>query len=305
MNRSGAQRGAVFLPFMLSAFTFCAVMGTLVESTLLLHARSRVFNDAESAVLAAANLYAAGMTDEAELTSAIKTQYCSGSFLDADNTSLNFSQIANDVMIIQTSKNIPFLFLPDILVDVVDNSVGVTANLAATVPQPVGSLSGLAPLVVQEQTFQMGVEYDLKEGAGDGTTGNYGALDLGAGAKTYEAVLKYGYDGTVSIGDMLATKTGNMAGPTADGIGFRLGDDDPRNDVLLVVVTADEWPAGSSQDITVKGFAAFRVTGVVGTGNDKGNITGEFISFQALAEATAGAPDFGLYTRAKLTYYTS
>lgn len=58
----------------------------------------------------------------------------------------------------------------------------------------------------------------VKYGAGDSTTGWFGAIDLdgvkGGGAKDYATWLAYGYGGTIKAGDVLFMENGNMAGPT-------------------------------------------------------------------------------------------
>lgn len=289
------QRGAVLLPFIFAACSFCVVMGTIVESTLLLHARNRMFNDAESALLAAASLYVENQ-DQSDLNTIMKEQYANKNFLDAGVTELDFSQIDDDILLISTSKNIPFLFLPA--------DITVQASLAATVPLPAGDIEGAAPIAMQEPEggFVFGVPYTIRAGAGDGTEGNYGSLNLsGPGSANYEDDLTNGYPGSIAIEDVISTQTGNMAGGTRDAIEYRLGTPSEDDDVILVVITEDMWPHGSSAPITVSGFAAFRVTGY----NHPGQITGEFIKYKMSAEPASEACncEYGLYTRAKLTYH--
>lgn len=68
-------------------------------------------------------------------------------------------------------------------------------------------------------------EVIVKYGAGDSTTGWFGALDLdgvkGGGAKDYATWLAYGYDGTIKTGDILYMEDGNMAGPTQTAFAAR------------------------------------------------------------------------------------
>lgn len=294
--KQGSQKGAIFLAFLISVSAVISVFGAVTESTLLLHSRSRLFNGAEAALLDAANLYTT-TTDQTTITNTLKEDYCSNNFLTPANTSLDFSQIAGNTLIINTTKAIPFFFLPN-------KSMTLTANLAATIPLPASSAGNMAPLVVQNVSFAIGGTYTLKEGAGDGTTGNYGGLDLGSGAKTFEEVLTYGYDGTISINQTLSTKTGNMAGPTADAIQTRLGDGDPSNDIIMVVVTNSTWPNGASSPITVNSFAAFRISSVGTHGSSTGEITGTFINYRTTdVVGSAGAPNTGVFSSPKLIYY--
>lgn len=291
-----SQRGAIFLAFLISSSAVISLFGAVTESTLLLTARSQLFNGAETALLDAANLYTT-TTNQTTITETLKTDYCTKNSLVPANTSLDFSQIANNMLILTTTKSVPFFFLPS-------KTMTLTATMAAEIPQPAGSLGNLAPLVIQQSSWTEGASYTLKEGAGDGTTGNYGALDLGSGAAAFESALKYGYNGTLAINQSVSTKTGNMAGPTGDGISFRLNDSNPANDIVLVVVTNSSWPNGASAPITIIGFAAFKVSSVVTSGSHAGEITGTFVNTKSsYATATPGAPDYGVYTRPKLIYY--
>jgi hypothetical protein len=57
--------------------------------------------------------------------------------------------------------------------------------------------------------------------AGDGSPGNFYPVALGGtGATNYENNIRYGWDGTIRIGDILTTETGNMTGPTKQGVDY-------------------------------------------------------------------------------------
>ncbi|WDU82741.1 hypothetical protein [Caloramator sp. Dgby_cultured_2] len=57
----------------------------------------------------------------------------------------------------------------------------------------------------------------LKEDAGDGYHGNYGVVALGGfGANVFRINALYGYNGKISVGDLIDTEPGNMAGVVDD-----------------------------------------------------------------------------------------
>jgi Flp pilus assembly protein TadG len=100
-----------------------------------------------------------------------------------------------------------------------------TASLSATATaqiEPVGSATNLIPLgfdpPTAPQEYQM---YTFK--GGQVGAGNWGALALGGnGGNTYRNNLENGYSGTVNIGDYVTTETGQLTGPTKQGIDYRM-----------------------------------------------------------------------------------
>src|SRR5690606_15931985 len=100
----------------------------------------------------------------------------------------------------------------------------VSAEAAAMIG-PVVGCTGVIPVGVPWDDFEFGQVYELKIDAHSGRKyqGNFGALALGGtGANTYRNNLKYGYQGMLRVGDQVYTEPGNMAGPTRQGIEYRL-----------------------------------------------------------------------------------
>ncbi len=290
-NPKSVELGAVVIPFVIALLSVITILGMLTESALVIHARHKLFNGGETALLAAASLYPdykTNSTTQAQLNTLVKNSYCTNNFLDASNTSLDFSQIASNTLILTSSKSVKVFFFQNY-------SLTVQCKLAASVPRPADGVGGVAPLAVQVFPYVQGTSYVIKDGGGAGSNGNYGALSLsGTGASDFENDLKYGYSGTISIGQSLTTKPGNMDGPTGDAVDYRLAHN---GEVVIVVMTLDD-PSGRDS-ITVYGFAAFQITGV----DSHGAITGKFIDYRvSAATASATAPDSGVYTKAKLIY---
>ncbi len=158
---------------------------------------------------------------------------------------------------------------------------------------------GAVPLAVQKMDFVLGQLVSLKLGAGAGTSGNFHALALGGtGADNYRYNLKYGFPGTVRVGQTLRTEPGNMVGPTEEAIRWRI-DQDPAATAdtvaagsprVMYVVVVDSFDGVHGRgEVTVAGFAAFFIEGYVGNGE----VQGRFLKWVATGEG-GGPADYGL-----------
>lgn len=168
------------------------------------------------------------------------------------------------------------------------------------------SLSGARPLAVVQQTFDYGKLYTLKEGGGDGTTGNYAALALGgAGASNYGSNLLNGYSGTISVGDVIDTETGNMAGTTQSSINQLMQQCDhnppctyesynikcPR---VIFIPVVNTLTVNGKKCVKVLGFATFFLEGVTSYGG-QADVTGRFITYSMQGATASDIGDFGTY----------
>jgi Flp pilus assembly protein TadG len=166
---------------------------------------------------------------------------------------------------------------------------GNVSTRASAVFGSVKSITGVVPFGIPDQPLVYGQEYTLKSGSHDAyDPGNYGALALELrGASSYENNLKYGYGGTVSVGDWVLTEPGNMSGPTQEGVNYRLSrcphtpgcsidsyhPDCPR---VMIVPIFDPTDLSGRDKVKIVGFAAFLLKGVEGSGN-KSNVKGYFL----------------------------
>lgn len=189
------------------------------------------------------------------------------------------------------------------------NNTTVAARAVAGISS-VNSVSGGAlPLGVEQQDFVYGQTYQLKENAGAGQYhGNFGCLALGDknGANRYRDNLKYGYDGTLTVGDKVDTEPGNMAGPTVDGMNYRINQDptatyttvqkgSPRLGVVPVVDTMD---VNGRKEVTIVGFAVFFLesANTEGKGNNaKAAIYGKFMEMVVGNSTGGGQTSYGAY----------
>lgn len=132
------------------------------------------------------------------------------------------------------------------------NSKDVTAAATAAKLSP-GALSGLMPWAITQATIDAstpGQLVTIKQGAGGGTTGNYGAIDYdGTGANVYRDTIMHGSQTTVCAqgqpgcdttgcpgsfpspcaenapsctGPQCTSEPGNMVGPTDQGVAYRV-----------------------------------------------------------------------------------
>lgn len=190
------------------------------------------------------------------------------------------------------------------------NSVDVRAK-AAAVLRPISGVIGVVPFGVVWQEFVYGTTYALKVGAGDGSTGNYDALALGStGSRTYTDNIKLGYDAKLSIGQWVATETGNMSGGTSEGVNYRIGLDpyatfntveagSPR--IVIVPLIESITNDTGRHDVKIVGFAGFFLEGVAGSGNEN-LVSGKFMQTVFAGETSGTATDYGVYSAALVPY---
>lgn len=187
----------------------------------------------------------------------------------------------------------------------------ITASAAARV----GSISayrGVAPFGVVEQDFIYGEQYILKCGAHiepGNFRGNFGALALGGqGASNYENNIKYGHQERLAVGDWVDTEPGNMAGPTARGVKYRIDqcqhypkctwdrfvDGCSR---LVIVPIIKSLDVSGRKPVEVVGFAAFFLEAVLrepGKENkDTDTVLGRFLRYVVPGEL-GDVADYGL-----------
>ncbi len=152
--------------------------------------------------------------------------------------------------------------------------------------------------------FRQNESCTIKYGAGSNSGGDFGALSLGgSGASTYRSNIAHGSTQAFKVGDQVDSETGNMQGPTGQGISDRFALPAPstcpgnaRGDVLVAntdgsvsirpgceaspriglvpVVDKIENPLKS----TIRGFAFVYLTGIVGGGGAT-RVNLEFVKF--------------------------
>jgi len=148
----------------------------------------------------------------------------------------------------------------------------VTAHARAAAGQ-VGNAVNLMPFVVQESQWAPGQSVELWAG-GSGGAGNSGWVAWHGYTKNDLATLiaQPHRSGNVQIGDRVPAVTGVSFNPLLTPLNALI------NQVVTVVLYSPAETAGTGSNVTyrVRGFAYFRITGVVSAGSDS-RIVGTFV----------------------------
>jgi hypothetical protein len=227
----------------------------------------------------------------------------------------SLSVAMTDQTIVVLKKDVEMGLAKAFGMDKVPVRVKATAKIEA-----MGAAVGAAPIGIDESTSLVyGQEYHLKVDNTEASNGNFGIIALGdhaaGGASTYETNLEKGFQGLLSVGDLVDTKTGNVAGDTQKAVQARLdrspyteGDTSHRDDsrILLIPVykacpqnanTIDDCRnyqvSGQLKRIVITGFAYFYLTVPMDYNNKE--VIGEFIERTGTGFVKPGAVDRGAY----------
>lgn len=276
-----------------------------------------------SLVICAALVIDIGMVvfEKSKLSSAVDAASLAGA-QELITDSANTEAVVNSYIL----KNVENMKQVDVAVDLAERTVAVTGTklvesyfarimdkdmfeVTATAKAKVEntkSITGARPLSVVSQTFTYGQLYTLKEGAGDGISGNYGAMSLGGtGAPVFRDNMLNGYDGTISVGDMILTETGNMSGTTETCVNQLIHgcNHHPacthiyynKNCSRIIFVPIVENLEVNGRDyVKVLGFATFFLEGVT-RNSGKADVIGRFITYHADGETSNEINDYGTY----------
>jgi hypothetical protein len=209
---------------------------------------------------------------------------------------------SNDRLRVTVTKTLQLNFAGLISAGVVDVSATSTAQIGV-----LNKGYGAQPFGIEDAVFVVGDPYVLKvspHGTEEPSSGNFHALALGLpGAKTYRQNVMYGYDGWISVGDMIYTETGNMAGPTKDGVEYRINQDAgatfanflPSSSRVILIPVVDSFEVNGKKAVRVEGFASFFLEGYRQSTDE---IIGRFIRRIAPGDAAwnGSVPDYGTST---------
>ncbi|SFE96587.1 pilus assembly protein TadG-related protein [Alteribacillus iranensis] len=202
---------------------------------------------------------------------------------------------------VNLEKNVPLFFSSLFGIEMVDVRSDATAELGV-----ISETTGAVPFGIRETTtLNYGETYSLKVDSGDATGGNFGILALeGPGARVYEETLREGFQETLRVGDVVRTQTGNISGPTRDGVNYRMNDNCGMYDrdcdrIVTVVVFRPIGNQTNYREVEVRGFAYFYLLEQMDRKDD--SVRGKFIKWVGSGAVTGGAADRGAYS-ARLTY---
>ena len=301
---------------------FLGLVGMSVDVGRIVYTKTELQKAADAGVLAGAqDLPNAGPA----ATAAYNYVYTNVAAGSTWTTAISKQNVTNDTITVTTSRPLNHWFLKFVGL----NSTTVTASAKAKLGFYNGG-SGIVPwgLVALKDddaedvsvndnvcfngwsggipTFKQNISCTLKHGTGGHHHGDFGALQLdGTGASIYRDTIVSGSDSYFKIGDYLASETGNVIGPTKQGLDDRLALPKPagcagnaKSDVLttlydgrvaikkgcenhpriIVVPVIDEYDgSGSGANSKILTFAFMFLTGS-GTSGGNATVTGEFIT---------------------------
>lgn len=285
-----SERGAVMVVAAIMMVTLMASAAIVIDAGQLFLVKKRLQNAADSAALAGCfvlvnkqDTVLADVESLKYISANVSGEYQYSPVVDLDKNTFQ----------VNLFQKVKHFFAPVIGID--SSTVSATATAGGNT---VISITGVVPLGVVRQQFEFNKPYTLKYGGGEGYNGNYGALALGgSGGSNYRSNLMYGYKNEIKIGDTVAAETGNMAGPTSQGINYRIALDHssisnlaPNSPRVVIVPVIDRLVGnGSNATATVVGFAAFYLESTDGNGA----VTGSFLKWAVSGKVGAG-PSFGV-----------
>ncbi|WML51539.1 pilus assembly protein TadG-related protein [Neobacillus sp. PS3-12] len=289
------EQGNIMVLFAFSMVLIFGMVGLVVDIGMVYKEKSDLKKVATTAVLSGAQELPNG--DPARVQNVVNTILLSYQ----EQSSLQNMQIdMNQQVKVSLKKAVPLLFARIFGFDSITVQESATAKL-----YPIGGILGATPLGIDQSiAITYGQTMSLKVGAGDSTSGNFGILALsGPGARNYGDTLKYGFDQPVSVGKVVPTQTGNIAGPTQDGVNYRInqcpnpsGDMTVRNcaRILPVIVYKPNISSNNTiSSITVTGFAFFYLLNPMSSTDT--TITGKFIQRVDIGTYGAASLDSGAY----------
>jgi len=289
----------------MTALVMVAVVGFMalgVDLGILLLQKRLLANAVDAAALAGVQELPA----DPSAAQTVAYQYGALNQVDAEDLAVAVSTLDNEVAV-SAQRRVRLFFAP-----VLGFDAAVVRAQARARTGPVSGIRGAVPLSVMEQDFVYGAKYMLKYGSqpvddvpGGHHGGNFGALALGgSGANNYRMNLQYGYEGILRVGDYIDTETGNMVGPTGDGVRARLNHPDaakctfvnagPHCPQYLIVPIISEFTSGGRHTVQILGFAAFFLEEYHAQGAYKGAVVGRFIKRSVDGEIGPGK-DYGLH----------
>lgn len=291
------KRGSSSIILLFMIIVILSLMTLTVDAGLLYLEKSKLQNCVDSVALAAISAYAEGQ--DRMLEEAYKYSNLNG--IAPEELNIDISE-NNRKVTVSTNKNVNLHFARILSISNADVAVS-----AVTVTGSVTSIKGVKPFGVEQQEFIYGETYTLKNGGGEGTTGNYGALALGGtGASNYRDNLKNGYNShPIKIGDEIETETGNMNGATFDGIKYILNSDINEHGYdlsqleygcprIIKLPIVDSINVCGRSTVTVVGFAAFFLEDVQKRGGDT-EIKGRFLKKISEGEIDENSIGYGLF----------
>lgn len=291
-----SRKGTTLIIFVLSTLVLTAAAAMTIDIGAFIVDKAKLSNAVDSAALAGA---------QELITNYDTTEYVVNSYLNKNCNNLKSSRIIADpsakTVEVEGIKAASGYFSKFFTGNIKDIKASAKAQIGN-----IYSLNGVRPLAVIQQTFTYGALYTLKEGGGDGTTGNYGAVALGGnGGAVYGNNLLYGYDYPINVGDIIDTEPGNIAGITETSIHYLIHQCNhtpfctyqsynPNCSRIVFLPVVNTIMVNGRSCVEVLGFATFFLEGSTCT-SGHADIIGRFITYSMEGETSNDINDYGTY----------
>lgn len=295
------QRGSMIVMVAAMLSVMVGLTALVVDLGLLYATRVKLTNLADAAALA--GVQELPRNNSAAYATASEYAQLNGKTGDrVDIRVLNGTTVA-----VKATRTIPLMFAGIFGLATCDVSGAAAARV-----NPVSRLTGTVPFGLVQQTLVYGQVYTIKIGSGTASGnyhGNFGALALGGtGASVFRDNIKFGSDVSIQAGDWVKTETGNMVGPTKQGISYRYNQDPgatfetvAKNSArILVVPVIQSLDVSGRGAVLVVGFAALFLESSNVTNN--GEVSGRFIQMVTPGDPGDGGSDYGLYASRLISY---
>jgi hypothetical protein len=310
---SRSKRGQIAVALILVIIPLIGMVGIGADLGLLYFNWGLMQKGADAAVLAGAG-YLPNHTSTAQTTA---NGYANQNGLK--NSEIVSNTVAPDNMSITmtTSRTVPYYFL--VLVGVRSGTVKPAAK--AGIQQNTEQARGLIPVGLPCSTgncsYTAGTLYQLVQGGSNGASGgswslgpgNWGRLALGgSGATQFLNNLTNGYQGSINVGDTVTAETGQVNGPTQQGVSERVDTGMaingavttptlatvPAYDPRLVAVPLIDFTGatGASVSLPVVGFAMLWIDSYTSKGPNK-TLNAYFLGTVPITSVPSSVSTFG------------
>jgi Flp pilus assembly protein TadG len=277
-----------------------AMAGFAVDVSAAYHQHRRAQAAADAAAMSAAEYLPESTSQATSASNTVSAQNLSDGTV---TTAYSTKYVANDTVTATAKDSSAGVFVKEIGI----NSLNATATAIATVGSYSGWANNIAPWAIPQQSLVWGQSVQFKtDKAGQG---NFGAAQLpvvqqnctlGTGGNDYRYLINNTENSClVQVGDQLQSKTGDLSGPTNQGLSQRvinglnvIQNFDPYtilkqqpggtyvlttyNHPNLIVIPVVDQVNNGSKPYTVVGFAWFIITNYTNK-----TVTGMFIGSEA------------------------
>lgn len=240
LRNMGDERGQSLALFALATVVFVALVGIAVDVGAALYTRTDLQKTADAAALAAAQ----DLPDRSAAAQTAAEYVRANTASDGLTTEATFDSATEPTSVrVRVSRTVPTVFTRIIGFDAWQVSASATASklhyqggsglvpwglVASTNKDFLGNSCFAGWQSPGVPRFKTGQTCTIKYGAGENSGGDFGALALdGTGASVYRESIARGSRTVFTVGQTVEVQTGNMQGPTRQGIDDRLAQPPP------------------------------------------------------------------------------